>query len=411
MINILAEAIKIPTTQDINEQNMPKLHALIEKSFPNVHKQMEKTLVGNSLLYKIEGEGNPIMFCGHMDVVPVIEKDWKYPPFGAVNDGEFLWGRGALDCKNVVIGVLSAMESLLAEGFKPTRTIYLAFGHDEEIGGPCGAYNIVKMLEEQGVRLDLVLDEGGGVTEDFLPDRNYATIGLSEKGILRIKLIAYDAGGHAAFLVKKTALYRLAKAIIAIEENTMSSEIIPLVQKYIDTLGADYPELVEDYINKPQYLPSVKTTIAPTMISASKAPNILPNEPALVCDVRMLPTQTVEDVINHVENLVKDLDITIEILEQPKAVGRATDFNADFYKKVESLIKEKFDDAIVVPTLMAGATDARQYEAICDVVLRFAPFNKKRDLGRTVHAANERIPVESFNYGVEFYKEFIRRNG
>ena len=411
MIKILSEAIKIQTTYDVNKENMPKLHSLIEKSFPLVNKYMEKTVVGQSLVYKLSGEGNPIMFCGHLDVVAALPKDWTNPPYEGIIDDKFLWGRGAIDCKNTVIGLLCAMESLLSDGFKPTRTIYLAFGHDEEIGGPEGAHNIVEMLKSEGVHLDLVLDEGGHIATDFLEGRNYATIALAEKNILRLKLTAFDKGGHAAYISGKTGLYRLSKAICAIEENPMPVKIIPLIQKYIDTLGESYPQLVENFEEKPENSPFVRTTIAPTMISASKAPNILPNEPNLVCDIRMLPSEKVEDVIAHIENLVKDFNITIEILDQPKGEGTATDFNADFYKAVESLIKEKFDDAIVVPALMAGGTDARHYEQICDVVLRFMPVLMSDEIHKTLHAANERILISSFDKAIDFYKTFIKRHG
>lgn len=409
MINILAEAIKIQTTEDKNEQNMPKIHNLIEKSFPLVHKNMSKTIVGNSLLYKIKGKGNPVMFCGHLDVVSAEGQEWKHLPYEAHNDGEYLWGRGTLDCKNVVFGVLSAMEKLFEQGFIPKHTIYLAFGHDEEIGGENGAYQIVQKLKAEGVKLDLVLDEGGGIVTDLLPNKNFASIALAEKNILRLKLTAPSNGGHAAFKIEKTALYRLAKAIIALEENPMNKEVIPLIQKHIDIFQSSYPQLVENYVDNPQKIPFIQTTIAPTMIEASKAPNILPNAPYLVCDIRIIPTQTVQDVINHIENLITDLDITIEILQKPLRDGKCTDYNAIFYKNIEELIKEKFNDCIVVPNLMVGGTDARHYEEICDVVLRFAPFQCNQAQGKTIHTANERIAIKSFNEAIDFYIEFIKR--
>ena len=412
MINILSKALQIQTTSDVNEENMPKLHALIEKSFPLVHKHMEKTVVGHSLVYKLNGQGNPIMFCGHMDVVAADASAWDLDPYAGIIDEKYIWGRGAIDCKNTVIGLLCAMESLLSEGFMPTRTIYLAFGHDEEIGGPNGATKITKMFLDQGVRMDMVLDEGGHISTEFLDDgKNYATIALAEKNILRIKLSAPDKGGHAAYISSKTALYRISQAIMAIEENPMPVKIIPLIQKYIDTLTPIYPHLVENYGEQAKNNPFVRTTIAPTMIEASKAPNILPSNPSFVCDIRMLPTQTVDEVISHVKNLVKDFNINIDILSEPQGEGRATDFNSDFYKAVENMIKEKFDDAIVVPALMAGGTDARHYEAISDVVLRFMPVLMDSATHKTLHAANERIEIQSFNRAVDFYKTFMKKHG
>ncbi|MFI3115982.1 MAG: M20/M25/M40 family metallo-hydrolase [Clostridia bacterium] len=409
MIENLVEAIKIQTTRDVNEENMPKLHKFLEKAFPLVHKNMEKTVVNGSLLFKIHGTGKTIMFCGHMDVVSVNEESWDYPPYGGVIEDGFLYGRGAIDCKNVVIGLLSAMENLFAEGFTPKNTIYFAFGHDEEIGGANGANKIVEMLKAQGVKLDLVLDEGGHVDTDFLPDRKYATIALAEKNILRLKLIAPDKGGHAAGISSKTGLYRIAKAIIAIEENPMPTKMIPLVSQYKAVLGESYPKLVENFEEK--YIPLVRNTIAPTMTEASSAPNILPNKASVTCDIRLLPGEEKESVINYIKELTKGLDLQFEIVSAKFNNGLVTDFNSFYYKEIEKLIKEKFDDAIVVPTLMAGGTDASYYQEICDVVLRFMPMELETKIAKRMHTDNECISVKSFEKAVDFYKTFIKMHG
>lgn len=409
MIEILSKAIQIQTTKDVNDVNMPKFHEFLEKNFPLVHKNMEKTIVNNSLLFKIQGAGKNIMFCGHMDVVSVNEESWDYAPYGGIIEDGFLYGRGAIDCKNVVIGVLCAMESLFAEGFTPKNTIYLAFGADEEIGGAKGANEIVKMLKKQGVKLDLVLDEGGHVATDFLKEKKYATIALAEKNILRLKIIAPDKGGHAAGISAKTGLYRIAKAIIAIEENPMPAKIIPLVLRYKNVLETDYPQLVDNFEEK--YIPLVRTTIAPTMTEASSAPNILPNKASVTCDIRLLPGETKENVINHIKNLTSELDLQFEIVSEKFNNGLVTDFNSFYYKELEKLIKEKFDDAIVAPTLMAGGTDASYYQEICDVVLRFMPMELENKLAKRMHTDNECISVKSFEKAVDFYKTFIKTHG
>lgn len=411
MINLLAEAIKIQTTADVNDVNMPKLHAFIEKSFPLVNKIMEKTIVGQSLVYKISGGGDKnLLFCGHMDVVAANPDSWDCDPYGGIIKDGYVWGRGSLDCKNVVIGLLCAMESLLEEGFKPQNTVYLAFGHDEEIGGPEGATEIVKMLKSQGVYLDLVLDEGGHVSTDFLPDTNCAIMALAEKNILRLKLSAPEVGGHAAYMTEKTGLYRIAKAIVAIEENPRPAKIIPVVQKHIDALIGKYPQLVENFAENPKNNPFVRTTIAPTMTSASQAPNILPNNASVTCDIRILPGDTVEEIIDYIKGITEGLDLKIEILQSNDGECKATDFDAYYCQEAVKLIKEKFD-AIAVPRLMAGGTDSRHYQEICDVVIRFGPTLMPSTLSKTVHTDNERIPVEAFEKAVDFYKSFIKKHG
>ncbi len=410
MIEILSKAIQIKTTSDVIDENIPKLHKLLEESFPNVHKSFEKRVINGSLLFKYEAHGKPMMMCAHQDVVPAIKADWSCEPFSGMIDDEYVWGRGTLDCKGTLIATLSAMEQALIEGFKPTRTIYLAFGHDEEIGGPHGAQEIVKVLKSEGVKLDLLLDEGGFVSKDFLPDRNFASVSIAEKNILRLKLIARAKGGHAAYMTEKTALYRVAKAIIAVEENPIQAEIIPLIGSYLEKL-TDYPEITENFINNPKNAPYVRTTMAPTMTKASEAMNILPNEPYVALDIRMLPNMTTEKVLAHLENILQGLDIDIEIMLKPANYGKTTDFNSEIFKNIESLIKEKFDDAIVVPYLMLGGTDARHYEDICDNVFRFMPILMTGELSKTIHTANERIEISSYNKACDWYKEFIKRNG
>lgn len=410
MLEVFAKSLQIDSTCDKINEKVLEMHKLLEENFPLVHKNFEKRIINGSLLFKYEAEGKPLMFCGHMDVVHTVASDWSKPPFCGEIDDKFVWGRGAIDCKPIVLGVMTAMEQLLEEGFKPTRTIYLAFGHDEEVGGSNGALVMANMLKDEGVELDLVLDEGGSIQGGAKCGEDLAVIGLAEKNILRLKLTAHDAGGHAAYITKKTGLYRIAQAIMAIEENPMPKHIMPLVQEYIDQLK-DYPELVENYADKIENNPFVRTTMAPTMVGASEAPNILPNRPYVICDVRMLPSDSIESVIAHVENLVKDLDITIERMMHPKEKGNTTDFNSQMYKNVSDLIKEQFDDVTVVPVLMVGGTDARHYERICKNVIRFAPFVISPELKSTIHAADERIEKDVYIKGVSWYKEFIKRHG
>ena len=177
----LAAAIHCKTISDadssrVDVREFQSIHQLIGRTYPLVHRRLETQVVGErSLIFTWKGSQPglaPILFAGHMDVVPVdahsLDK-WHYPPFdGTVADG-FVWGRGSQDNKNQVIALLECVEMLLQKGYQPRRTIYLAFGGDEEVGGTRGAKEIVQFLKKQGVELAAALDEGGSVLGSGLP--------------------------------------------------------------------------------------------------------------------------------------------------------------------------------------------------------------------------------------------------
>ena len=187
----------------------------------------------HSLLYTWEGRrpGAPaVLLMGHMDVVgiePGTEGGWEHPPFAGERDEEWLWGRGTTDDKCSVIAIFEAVESLLAEGFRPDVTLYLAIGHDEEIGGGQGAASISALLASRGVRLDFVLDEGGAVVTGLLPGvtRPVALVGIGEKGYLNVELVAEGVGGHSSVPPPHTAVGDLAEAVARLEANPLPARL------------------------------------------------------------------------------------------------------------------------------------------------------------------------------------------
>jgi carboxypeptidase PM20D1 len=174
--------------------------------------------------------GKPILLSAHMDVVPVepgTEADWTHPPFaGAVADG-FVWGRGAMDMKSSLMGILEGVEYLLNRGMAPRRTVYLAFGHDEEVGGNGGAAKIAGLLAERGVRLDFTLDEGLVIADGIVPgvSRPAALIGLAEKGKVSLELVARGECGHSSMPPVSTAVGGIGRALHRLETNQMPAAL------------------------------------------------------------------------------------------------------------------------------------------------------------------------------------------
>ncbi len=227
-----------------------QLHDYLVRKFPKVHQALKRDIVGEySLVYTWPGREAglaPILLLGHLDVVPVepgTEGGWAHPPFaGTIADG-YIWGRGAMDFKMAVVGTLEAIEALLAEGFAPRRTVMLAFGHDEEIGGRNGAEQIATMLEQQGVRPEFILDEGMAVILGMVPgvDSPIACVGIAEKGYVSLELIATAEGGHSSLPPRQTTVGILASAIHALEAHPMPGHVDGPVGKMFEFLGPEMP--------------------------------------------------------------------------------------------------------------------------------------------------------------------------
>lgn len=425
----LSAAIKIPTTYSDGIENIKKLHSLLEEIYPNIHKNMEKEVINEgSLLYKLKGvssDKDAIILCGHLDVVGA-SGEWKYPAFsGDIKEGR-IWGRGTLDCKNVVIGVMEAMETLISKGHTFARDVYIAFGHDEEIGGELGAKAIASILEKRNVRAEILLDEGGHITKQFM-GQNYCTlaaINVAEKGYLDIKLIADDAGGHSSAPPKHTGLGRIAEAICRIEASPMKPAFTSVTQEYFTKIAplmdSKYKVLIANkkifkrslfkYLSKNlKFKASTRTTFAATMASGSNATNVLPIDASAVINIRILPGNTSEQVIKHIDDIVRPLGIKTEVLicSEPQGSG---EYRSRMFLSIEESIKNRFGESVVItPGLMLGATDSKYYENIAQNIFRFMPFVIKPSDSATMHTVNESIPIYAFAAGVEFYTEFIEK--
>src|SRR5258706_2262257 len=226
-----------------------EFRAYPERTFPHLHAVLQREIVnGYSLLYTWTGKdpaAKPILLMAHQDVVPVApgtEKDWHAGPFsGDIRDG-FIWGRGSWDDKGNVMAILEAVESLVARGFKPRRTIYLAFGHDEENGGAEGARMIARLLADRGVHCEFALDEGLLIAEGILPGLKppAALIGIAEKGSLTLRLTAYATPGHASMPPARSAIGALATAIERLQAAPMPASIAGVTAQMFEAIA---PEL------------------------------------------------------------------------------------------------------------------------------------------------------------------------
>ena len=402
-----------------------RLHALIKKCFPAVMEYGIFELIGHSILITLPGSDPtllPCLYMSHQDVVPIVpgtEQDWTYDAFsGAVADG-YIWGRGTLDIKDMVFGILEAAEYLLTHGRQFRRTAYLAFGDDEETLNQ-GALSIAETLKSRGVQLEFLLDEGGGEIEDGAafgaPGVNISLINLMEKGYADLELSVESAGGHSSCPWRGSSLEHLARAITAITGHPfpprMSEPLLATfeilapyitedpLRSLVQDVHANSVALAAYCMEKKKTFPYVTTTIAPTMIEGgSSACNVLPQNMRAVINFRLNQGETVESVMAHCRSVVQDESVSLRFLQanNPSAVARYDGFG---YRWLTEALSVFYPEVLFVPALTAGATDARQYECICDTCLRCSPFMAEPDDITGVHGTNERIPIRSYAQGI-----------
>lgn len=431
----LSGAVKIKTVSDDVKKSdtvaLKKLLDYLAVTFPLADSLLQKKIInGYSLLYKWEGSNTslkPIVLMGHMDVVPVADeqlKNWDFEPFGGeIKDG-YICGRGTLDDKVNVLGLLEASEMLLKEGFQPKRTIYFAFGHDEEIGGEQGAKKIAQYLQSQNVQAEFVMDEGMVITQGVVPgiEQDVALVGISEKGYLTIQLSVESQGGHSSMPAKETPIGILSSAIAKLEQHPMPAHISEPVAHFLDYVGPEMPFatklafanqwlLKSVILNKYQQSNSgnatVRTTTAPTIFKSGVKENVLPPTAEAIINFRILPGETTQDVITHIEKTVNDPRVKIHPPLYANEAAEVSDIHSEGFVQIEKTSRQLFPNTLVAPSLMLGATDVKQYAIISKNLFRFmpVPFNSE-DLSR-LHGNNERISIEAFKNCIRFYRQLI----
>lgn len=408
-------------------------HEYLMKSFPLVHQRLKRERVGKlSLLYTWAGHNptlKPILWVAHMDVVPVEAKDrafWKQPPFsGTIADG-YIWGRGTLDDKGQALAMLEAMEFLLAKGFRPPRTLILAIGHDEEVGGRDGAGQMAKLLGNRGVKPLFILDEGLVITHGLVPGVKppVALIGIAEKGYITLALTVMGRGGHASMPPRRTAIGILARAIQKLEDNPMPARFTGAVRKTFEAVGPEMSSFFKRMAFANLWLLGgvvqsrltarsatnalIRTTLAPTMLTGAVKENVLPQQARLLINVRTHPADSVKTVLAHVREVVGDKRVKVTIHTRPSPASKASSTESAGYRHIVRAIRQIFPGVLVGPGLMIAMTDSRHYRNICKDIYRFAPMHiNKADQAR-FHGLNERLSVKNYLEMINFYIQLLK---
>lgn len=427
----LGEMVRLPTVSRTDpacedDAAFCQFEEALARLFPRVHSACTLTrFPGRGMLYHWKGKaaGSAVVLMAHYDVVPA-QGQWEYPPFsGQIADG-CMWGRGTLDTKVTVNGILCAAEALISTGFTPEQDLYFAFSGSEEINGP-GAKHIADYFRTNHIPLALVLDEGGAVVEKVFPGVTSpcAMVGIAEKGMLNVRFTAPSRGGHASAPIPGTPVSRLARACRRVERKPFPMHLTDPAKKMFDTLARHAGFGIQlIFANLWLFRPVlnlickksggelnalVRTTTAFTMLSGSDAPNVIPAEASMVSNIRLNPKDTAESAMARLNRVVADPQVKLTCLDSfdPSAVSRTDVPGWDW---VRTAILQTWPGCIVSPYLMVQCADARHFSRICDRVYRFSAMALTDGERKLIHGINERIPLETVAKAVEFYQNLMQ---
>ena len=410
-----------------DDAEFEKLIDLLPTLYPNVYRACSlQRLPDRALLFCWQGREHmaPTVLMAHYDVVPVEEEKWQKPPFEGIIEDGVLWGRGTLDTKVTLNGVLSAADALIAQGFVPAQDVYFAFSGGEEVNGR-GAVNIVEYFEKNGITPALVVDEGGAVVENVFPGVKHpcGMIGIAEKGMMNLTLTAASQGGHASAPPKHTPVGRLAQAVCRVESKPFPLHMTAPAAGMFDTLGRHSTFLFRVIFanlwcfgwvlrligkNGGEINALLRTTVAFTQSTGSSAPNVIPPTASVTANMRLNPADTVAGAVERIRKTVGDdgIQLTLGSHMEPSPVSEV---DCAAWDKVACAVSGTWRGCVVTPYLMMQCSDSRHYGRISNHVYRFSAMDLTKEERGTIHGNDERIRLDCAKRAVEFYIRLMKQ--
>ena len=380
-----------------------------------------------NLVARIKGEGRaaPILLYGHVDVVTTANQQWTHPPFeGKLVDG-FIWGRGALDMKGGVAMMVAAFIRAKVENQKLPGDVILAIVSDEEAGGDYGAKFLVEKYPEQFKGVRYAIGEFGGFTLTVGKKRFYP-IEVAEKQICWIRATVRGQGGHGSMPVRGGATARLAKFLEQIDSNQLPVHVTPAARSMFGAMSSALggvtglvlgqltnPALADGVMNMlganaRVFRPLLHNTASPTILRGSEKINVIPSQVSVELDGRLLPGFKPEDMLNEMRAIV-GADVELEVVQFDPGPA---DPDMGLFDTLAGILREADPTGTPIPLLLSGVTDGRFFSKLGIQTYGFLPMQLPEDFNFSgvIHAADERIPAASLDFGTNAIYQALRRN-
>lgn len=421
LVDHLQKLIRIDTTNPPGQETAAVAYIAEQLATAGIwHQTFEPVPGRGSIVAKLTGDGSerPLMLLAHLDVVMANAVEWQVPPFSGAEMDQAVWGRGAIDTKNLVATWLTLMQMLAVEQAPLKRDIIFAATADEEAGGRMGLGWLVAHHPDL-VECEYCLNEGGGNAMQ-LGGRTYFTLQSGEKASAQVTLTAHGAAGHASVPLADNAVAKLAKAIGQVFEAKLPTHLTQTVQSFLSALAQDLglpstisPEqalaLMQQYVISPferaAMIAMVQNTACPTMLTAGHKLNVAPSQAVAHLDGRVLPGQTGADLRQELAPFVGEL---AELTVASHLPATESDPNTLLARVISDVVSRHQPGAKVIPFLSPGATDARYLRPRGAIVYGFSPMlpGERVDLA---HGVDERITLRSLHFGLSVLNEVVRK--
>ena len=370
------------------------------------------------------GDAPPLLLYGHIDVVPTVNQPWEVPPFeGRLQDG-YIWGRGALDMKGGVAMMLDAFIRAHREQTDLPGDVILALVTDEEAGGFTGAGWLVDAHPERFAGARYGIGEFGGFSKTYR-GRKFYMVQVAEKQGCRVQATARGPGGHGSLVHRDTAPTRMAQFLVQLDQTPLPYHIHPVTRMMIEAMSRCLPCPDGPFLKlllNPAFTgrmlrrmgavgqemePLFRHTANATIISGGAKPNVIPSQVAVNLDCRMLPGYDAESLIGELQDLAGP-DIEFEVVRfEPKPWL----LNLGLFDTLADIIGEQDPEGVSVPMLMPAGTDGRHFARLGIQTYGWMPMNLPSDFDflKTIHAANERIPVAALEFGAAALHRLLQR--
>jgi acetylornithine deacetylase/succinyl-diaminopimelate desuccinylase-like protein len=425
----LADLIRIDTTNPPgNEQAAAKYIAgvLTKEGFNPEFLDLapgRSALVARLRSAAMPNPSRALLLVAHMDVVGVDKSKWTVDPFGAVIKDGYMYGRGSIDDKGMLAANLAAFIALKRSNARIDRDVIFLATADEEQGGEASIKILISKYWDK-FAAGFALNEGGRV---ILKNGKveYIAVQASEKVPVDVAVIARGPSGHASVPTKDNAVLHLAAAVAKIGAYNAPTRFTAIVRRYFEQLAPLEDDELAKWIRSldtpdrgehaqrvisdtnPLWNSMLRDTIAPTMLNAGVRANVIPSEARATLNVRLLPGDTIDVLIGELTKLVNDPAIRFEVQPDAGLAAPPSSLESDFYATIVKAASQEFSGAPVLPFLSAGATDSAQLRLHNVQAYGISPFPMADEDSRRMHADDERIPLASFDKGVDFLARIV----